>query len=228
MSHLKRECTRIATGIWRRIDRASSAGLEWKRQGELITFTPDGFVEAPSIPLLLARHHYEVALITRLVADLDVQRSLEFGCGFGRLTPTLAGLSTAHTAIDINADALAAARCAYPQLEFRHSTGATLPFDDGTFDLIVTWTVLQHVPPHLIDATLDDIMRVRSPPGRLLLCEETRLAGAPSRHSWHREAAFYERRFAPLELTYSSYIEEIDRLPGMSSPGRVMLFEPGE
>jgi len=117
---------------------------------------------------------------------MEVRRSLEFGCGFGRLTPTFAGLSMKHTAIDINAEALDAARTVYPHLAFMHSVGGRLPFDDATFDLVVSWTVLQHVPPHLIDTTLADIVRVLSPTGRLLPCEETRNAGAPSRSSWHR------------------------------------------
>ena len=192
------------------------------------TFEWDGFVAAPSIPMLFARHSYETALINRLLGDKNVQRSLEFGCGFGRLTPTFAGLSERHTAIDINPDALAAARAAYPDLEFSQSTGADLPFEDDAFDLVVTWTVLQHVPPRFIEATLAEIMRVTSPSGRVLLCEETRDAGAPSRRSWHREPAFYEQHLAPLSLVYSSYIEEIDRLPGLISPGRVMLFESAD
>jgi hypothetical protein len=42
----------------------------------------------------------------------------------------------------------------------------------------------------------------------------------------HRTREFYESRVRPLRLNYSSYIEEIDRIPGLASPGRVMLFEP--
>lgn len=183
MRRMERDPKRIATGVWRRINRKSTAGLNWKRQGEFITFEWDGFVAAPSIPMLFARHSYEIALINRLVGDKDLQHSLEFGCGFGRLTPTFAELSARHTAIDINAEALDAARTAYPHLDFIHMTSANLPFNDDTFDLIVTWTVLQHVPPHLIEATLADVIRVLSPTGRVLLCEETRKAGEPSRHS---------------------------------------------
>lgn len=226
MSTIQRGAKRLAGGAYRRVNRTSTVGLSWKRHGDHITFRWDGFVAAPSIPMLFARHHFEVATIRRLLSDKNVQRSLEFGCGFGRLTPTLADLSARHTAADINGEALAAASAAYPDLEFLHLTGNRLPFDDDTFDLIVTWTVLQHVPPHLVEATMADMVRVLTPDGRLLLCEETRLAGAPSQHAWHREPEFYERHFAPRVLTFSSYIEEIDRIPGLVSPGRVMLFEP--
>jgi len=43
---------------------------------------------------------------------------------------------------------------------------------------------------------------------------------------WHRDPGFYEQALGPLNMTCSSYIQEIDRLPGLISPGRVMLFEP--
>jgi ubiquinone/menaquinone biosynthesis C-methylase UbiE len=219
---------RIALGVWRRVNPKSTAGLTWKRQGELITFDWDGFVAAPSIPGLFARHHYETRLIRELLAGKRIERSLEFGCGFGRLSPTFAALSAEHTAIDINAEALEAARGAYPDLDFRLSSGGTLPFADATFDLIVTWTVLQHVRPETIDDVLADLVRVARPGARILLCEETREPGAKTRHAWHRTPEFYAERLQPLRLTYSSYIEAIDRLPGLVSPGRVMLFEPAD
>jgi ubiquinone/menaquinone biosynthesis C-methylase UbiE len=200
-------------------------GLGWKHQGQFVTFKWPGFVEAPSIPILFARHNYETDVIRRVLGPPRVRCSLEFGCGFGRLTPTIAAIADAHVGVDINAEALAAARDAYPQFEFVHSDGGDLPFPSEAFDLVVTWTVLQHVRPELIDKTLADILRVLSNDGRILLCEETRCAGAPTRHSWHRDPRFYEERLTPLRLTYSSYIDELDRIPGVCSPGRVMLFE---
>jgi ubiquinone/menaquinone biosynthesis C-methylase UbiE len=217
---------RIASGAYRRIDPNSTWGLGWKRQGEFVTFEWGGFVEAPSISMLFARHHYETTIIRRLLADKGVKRSLELGCGFGRLTPTFASLSQEHLAIDINTEALGAASSAYPQLHFQYYDGGALPFDDGAFDLVASWTVVQHIRPTMIDATLRELLRVLAPRGRALLCEETREPGAPTRHSWHRAPSFYEDHLRPLRLTYSSYIEEIDKLPGCVSPGRVMLFEP--
>jgi SAM-dependent methyltransferase len=217
---------RIATGVYRRINRNSTANLPWKAQGDFVTFEWDGFVDAPSIPALFARHHYEIARIRQLLADKNVQRSLELGCGYGRLSPTFASLSAHHTGIDINAEALAAARVAYPEIGFQLSSGSELAFADDTFDLVVTWTVLQHVRPERIDGVLSEITRVLSPEGRLLLCEETRDPGGKTRHSWHREPSFYEERLPTLVVTHSSYIDEVDRIPGMTSPGRVMLFEP--
>jgi ubiquinone/menaquinone biosynthesis C-methylase UbiE len=217
---------RAAFRAWRQMNPSSAAGLQWKRQGEHITFDWDGFVDAPDIPTLFARHHYETALISRLLGGRTISRSLEIGCGFGRLSPTFAALSDAHVAIDINADALAAAQTAYPALAFQLVDGNDLPFPDASFDLVTTWTVLQHVSPDKIGHAFGELRRVLAPGGVILLCEETRNPDQATHHSWHRDASFYEQTLAPLSMTYSSYIEEIDRLPGFNSPGRVMLFEP--
>jgi ubiquinone/menaquinone biosynthesis C-methylase UbiE len=223
---MRRDAKRIVAGISRRINRNRMAGLAWKRQGEFITFEWDGFVEAPSIPLLFARHHYETTLIRKLLDGKAIGRSLEVGCGFGRLTPTFAGASAEHIAVDINPAALDAAHTGYPHLDFRETSVTGLPFPDDHFDFVTTWTVIQHVPPHLIDQAINELQRVLRPEGSLLLCEETLMPGTPSRHTWHRTREFYESRVRPLRLNYSSYIEEIDRIPGLASPGRVMLFEP--
>jgi ubiquinone/menaquinone biosynthesis C-methylase UbiE len=84
------------------------------------------------------------------------------------------------------------------------------------------------VRPEMIDEVLADLVRVAKPGARILLCEETREPGAKTRHAWHRTPDFYAQRLQPLRLTHSSYIEEIDRVPGLVSPGRVMLFEPAD
>src|SRR5438309_10185482 len=99
---IRHRARRIASGVYRRMNRNSTLGLPWKRQGDFVMFEWDGFVDAPSMPLLFARHHYETSLIRRLLGDKHAQRSLELGCGYGRLSPTFASLSARHTAIDIN------------------------------------------------------------------------------------------------------------------------------
>jgi hypothetical protein len=73
---------------------------------------------------------------------------------------------------------------------------------------------------YFIEVAIREIRRVLRPGGTVLLCEETRLAesvteqtrrpqrGCPVGH-WHRPPQFYAERFAPLEMTYSSYIDQI-------------------
>jgi len=203
----------------------STAGLHWKRQGGYITCNWNGFVRAPDIPMLFARHHHETTVIRELLGGRSFSHSLELGCGFGRLSPTFASLAESHVGVDINADAIRAARSAYPSLRFLPVDGEHLPFPEHSFDLVATWTVLQHVPPDRIAGLLAEIKRVLSRDGVVLMCESTRDAGRPSRHCWDRAPSFYEDAFEELRLAHCSYIEELDRLPGMTAPC-VMLFVP--
>jgi ubiquinone/menaquinone biosynthesis C-methylase UbiE len=194
-----------------------------------ITFREAGFVAADSPALLLARHNYEVACIRGLLRGKKISRSLEIGCGYGRLTPTFAEFSAEHTPVDINPDAVAKARRAYPDYDFRVASATDLPFPDREFDLVTTWTVLQHIPPDRIGIACAELRRVLAPGGMLLLCEETRFADKPlghRPHTWHRHSEEYQQLFVPLEQTYCSDIEEISRLPGLESPGTVMVWLP--
>lgn len=200
----------------------------WVRApGDAVTFRERGFVAAPSPAMLLARHNYEVARIQREIGQLHRARSLEIGCGFGRLSTTLAQFADRHDAIDINATALGLAHDAYPGVHFTQGSATAIPFADATFDLVVTWTVLQHVPPESLAAAGSEIGRVLAPGGALLICEETRLADAPTSaraHTWHRHVAEYEALFPQLDLQAEGYISEIDRIHGLDSPGNVMRF----
>jgi ubiquinone/menaquinone biosynthesis C-methylase UbiE len=220
-----REPRRIPRAVIGRIAPSSRFGPSWVRRADgFFTFKVDGFVAAPNPPMLLARHNWEVYYIRRLLTGIAAQQSLEIGCGFGRLSPIFAEFSRQHIGVDINRDALTTAQISYPELQFKEASVTLLPFADGSFDLVTTWTVLQHIPPARIDAAVAEIKRVLSWDGMLLICEETRYLNTHAKHTWHRRLEFYAETFSPLKLEYNSYIEEIDQLPGMETPGRVMLF----
>jgi SAM-dependent methyltransferase len=216
---------RAASAIGRRLIPGSEFGLDWRRLGEHVTFRTEGFVAAPSIPLLLARHNYETDCIREVLKGRRFRRSLEVGCGFGRLSPTFASFSDAHTAVDINARALGDARRCYPQVSFIESSANSLPFPDQSFDLVTTWTVLQHVRPALINAALGDLKRVAAPAATILLCEGSRYPEVVTDHIWNRPAAFYIEALDAEIVRPTFFIEELDRIgTGLSSPGEVILM----
>ena len=135
------------------------------RLGEYVTFRPEGFVSAPDPGSLLCRHYYEVKQLQHFLgqlAGLGVRagRSLEIGCGYGRLSPYIAEHFEQHTAVDINGWALSEASRFYPGITFSESSATELPFPSHRFDVVITWTVLQHIPNHLVGKALSEIARV--------------------------------------------------------------------
>jgi len=74
-------------------------------------------------------------------------RGLDLGCGPGTITAYLAKRAGSFVGLDIDAEAVAAARrrFRYPNLEFIHHASAALPFEDGAFELVVVNHVYEHV-----------------------------------------------------------------------------------
>jgi ubiquinone/menaquinone biosynthesis C-methylase UbiE len=229
-----RDPRRIPGALAARLFPTSRWGPTWIRQPDgSVTFRRGGFVYAPTPELLLARHNFEVLTIQRLLEGQSYRRSLEVGCGFGRLSPHFAKYSANHVGVDINSLALRLAQVSYPSVDLRNASAVELPFSDQEFDFVSTWTVLQHIPPTFIDRAARELDRVLGRPGTLLICEETRLASESMSidqwhlHTWHRSVESYRALFPSLSLVYDDYIHEIDRIPGLESPGRVMMFRRG-
>lgn len=171
--------------------------------------------------MLLARHNYELAAIADVLEAVSTARSLEIGCGFGRLTPAWAAQSRHHVGIDINIEALADARLAYPEAQFVQGSADALPFASASFGLVAAWTVLQHIPPAAVDAAAAEIARVVDADGIVVLCDVT--DGEQHDFYWPRSVDYYRRALSPLQLAQESAVEGIDGLP-VASPGRLMVF----
>jgi SAM-dependent methyltransferase len=98
--------------------------------------------------------------------------ALDFGCGAGRLTQALANYFDGVVGVDISTSMLALAervnqqgdRCRY----VLNRVSNLAIFDSGTFDLIYSRLVLQHLPPRLERAYLHEMLRVLSPGGLLV------------------------------------------------------------
>jgi SAM-dependent methyltransferase len=204
------------------------------RQGEFVTFKPEGFVEARDPGELLCRHYHEVTQLRRCLEFMAEQgvkpgRSLEIGCGFGRLSPYIAEHFEQHTAVDINNWAVSEAGQFYPGISFSVASATELPFPDHSFDTVITWTVLQHIPNALVGKALSEIKRVAKPKSLIILCEATLYAGKPEKewqHTHDRFPEFYAEAFSPRSLIVSEFITALDRIPSMGSPGRLMVFGP--
>lgn len=185
-----------------RLFPASSWGPSWRRDDGFITFEVGGFAGgSPSRAELCARDYHEATQIRRLLGERTYERSLEIGCGYGRVTGWIADHARRSAAVEPNGEVLAQAERLYPDVEFHRTLADDMPFADGSFDLVVSWAVLGHVTPEAIEPVADEVRRVLADDGTLLLCERT--SGEPGAASWVRSQAEYEALFAPYEVVES-------------------------
>ena len=106
--------------------------------------------------------------------------SLELGCGTGFFTLNLklAGVIDEAHVTDLSPGMVEVAqrnaRSLGFEVEGRVADAERLPYDDGSFDLVIGHAVLHHIPD--VEQAFREILRVLKPGGRFVL------AGEPTRH----------------------------------------------
>lgn len=216
---------KIPRYLWGLLVPSERWGPEWRRRDGVVLFEPGGFASsARTRPEFASNLFHEVAGLWAICDDhLESRptRSLEVGCGYGRLTPWIAMRSARHMAVDPDRRALVRAAVQYADtdapapnateqsgIDTTNATGTqdisfvrgraeSLPVPDDAFDLLVTWTVLQHVPSETIADAVSELRRVLAPGGLVVCCERVRPPADD--HIWPRSIETYERLFDPLE-----------------------------
>ena len=98
---------------------------------------------------------------------------LEIGCGGGFLASDVArcvGATGEVRAIDISADQIAAAQNRCAELSWvtcEVGDAVSLPYEDGTFDLVYGHQVFEYVTP--LETALSEVQRVLRPGGRCVI-----------------------------------------------------------
>lgn len=98
----------------------------------------------------------------------DARKLLEVGCGSGVISSTLAKLGEPELsviAVDVNDNRMVSEGYAFLKVE-----GTTLPFEDGSFDIVVSNHVIEHVGERADQLHhLEEIRRVLRPGGCVYL-----------------------------------------------------------
>jgi len=101
-------------------------------------------------------------------------RAAEFGSGFGRITPVLTEYALSVTGFEREAAFITESKSLFPDISFDHVESLSrVPAPDASFDLVLTFTVLQHLTDESLRLVVAEIIRVLRPSGVLILCEET-------------------------------------------------------
>ena len=120
---------------------------------------------------------YDLAFadILKVIKARPTDRILDAGCGYCYHTLRLARSGALITAVDFSDVALTAARQTIAnagisdRVKLEQADLTALPFADNTFEFVVSWGVIMHVPE--MEKALKELGRVLKPGGILVLCE---------------------------------------------------------
>jgi SAM-dependent methyltransferase len=136
--------------------------------------------------------HAEHLARYRLAAQLaGSRRVLDVACGAGYGTAMLAAAARSAVGVDLDAATVEYARGRYGSAEFVVGDAAALPFEDGAFDLVVSFETIEHVPEP--ERVLAELRRVLAPDGWLVV-------STPNKHEYLVENEFHEREFTHEEF----------------------------
>ncbi len=97
-------------------------------------------------------------------------KGLDVGCGTGVLATRLAQAGYQMSGIDPSDGMLDVLRARMPEIEAVQASGTEIPFEDDSFDLVLTVAVMHHIAdPGDVRRTLIEMVRVARPGGRVLV-----------------------------------------------------------
>src|SRR5919109_2012590 len=129
------------------------------RVSERVRAAPERFDPATMNGLIAAEHLARYWLAANLASGLEV---LDAGCGVGYGTEMIAGAGASRVVgVDLSAEAIATASERAGELaDFQVADVRDLPFNEGAFDLVVCFEVLEHLEdPEPVITGLKGVLR---------------------------------------------------------------------
>jgi ubiquinone/menaquinone biosynthesis C-methylase UbiE len=146
--------------------------------------------------LLYLRHVFVYEVLKYKLKDSDQVLEIGFGEGYG--THLISGYVDSVIGLDVEEKAVEYANKKYGSgnCSFQTYDGSKIPFEENTFDSIVSYQVIEHVEKD--ENFLKEIHRVLQDQGKLYLTTPNRLHRlAPGEEPWN---PFHEREYSPEQL----------------------------
>lgn len=141
---------------------------------------------------------------------------LELGCGEGRGVALLAPKASKYTGIDKIESVIDLLKEKHPDHTFMSGVFPPFPFEDDSFDTIVTFQVIEHIKDD--EEFVEEIHRVLKPGGKALITTPN-IRMTLSRNPWH------EREYTGDQLTAlcKKYFKEV-AMKGIAGDEDVMEY----
>lgn len=141
---------------------------------------------------------------------------LEIGCGEGRGIELLASKVNSYKAVDKIEEVVNTLSGKYPEGEFLQANIPPLPYEDNSFDSIVSFQVIEHIKDDV--QYLKEIHRVLRPGGKALISTPN-IKMTLSRNPWHI------REYTAKELTdlCTPIFDEVEMM-GIAGNEKVMEY----
>lgn len=149
---------------------------------------------------------HEADVIDRLLT-LEGASVLELGCGKAEKTYLIAQKAASILALEVDETQLAIHKTSVPcaNIRFEHGGAEKIPADDASFDLVLMFKSLHHVPTELMDIAFSEIHRVLKPGGMAYISEPV-FAGDFNEilRLFHDEQTVREHAFAAVQQAIAS------------------------
>lgn len=167
--------------------------------------------------LLFRSQEYDYRDLADRVAE---KRVLDWGCNNGYGAAILAK-SAAVTGVDVSELLVQEARRRFSDLPFHVIDGQRTPFPSGSFDVIVLFQVLEHLPEPVV--VLEEIKRLLSPGGTLVVTTPNATARLDGGAPWN---PFHVTEYsASSGLQLLGAVFEVDKVEGLRAVPSVEEIE---
>ena len=165
-----------------------------------------------------------VMLAQECVSSKEV---LEIGCGYGYGADSLSESALSVVAFDMNEEHITYCQGEYQKsnLVFLRADGLKLPFKDDSFDVVLSFQVIEHIEPRNVLDYLSEIRRVLRRGGTFLVSTpNARMRLLPFQRPWNPEHT-KEYKDSELESLLGRVFEEVKVYGLCSSSEEVLAVE---